>query len=99
MHFDKEQYLEWLERLDLDVKDTVTKSRLQRVLREEFGMEPTQAQTDALFQAAHLKFDELIPEGFAPVLIERKTGRLQLFRELATGRFISFAKIKSRLGL
>lgn len=69
----EENYIEWLERLEIDVEDTTTIDALKDKLERDLFM-PSDEQLDALWSTVGLKFEEMAPKGIHPVLVEFEWG-------------------------
>ena len=69
---DEEKYMEWLERLEVPIEETVSINRFQDYLNNLIN--PTEAMLDALWGALEQKYEELAPEGVRALTIEYPWG-------------------------
>lgn len=69
---DEEKYMEWLERLEVPIEETVSIKRFQTYLEDILF--PTEARVEALWGAVEQKYEELAPEGVTPITIEYPWG-------------------------
>jgi len=72
-----ERYLEWLERIEVPIEETVDIKKFQEYLEEEFAYGPK--QIDTLVEAVELEWESLAPIGVRPRLIRYPWGRYLRF--------------------
>jgi len=65
----EERYLEWLERLEVPIEDTVSIEALQEYLKDMLGFYPTSGQLDALWGGTTFEQDILAPIGIRAVYV------------------------------
>jgi len=63
----EERYIEWLERLEYDIEDTIDIDRFQEFLETQFLVTPE--RLTALWDAIEFKHETLAEEGIRPVLV------------------------------
>jgi len=68
----EERYIEWLERMDLDIEDSTSIEALQDVLAKEMTVTP--GRLDALWSAIQTSYEELAPQGIHAVLVHYSWG-------------------------
>lgn len=99
----EERYLEWLEREEesLGLDDIVRASGdidyARGLLKGELGYDPTEAQMDAFFVTAKTKYQVLPSLNVSYERIEHTWGFQSVYRDMATGRFISREETQKRL--
>lgn len=99
----EDKYMEWLEReeevlgLDTTVRTVGDLEYASTLLEEELGYTPTEKQLDAFMGAAQSKYESLPQIGVTPVVIERNWGSQVVYRDIISGRFVSYDDIKSAL--
>lgn len=76
---DEEKYMEWLERLEVPIEETVSIGRFQDYLNSLIsppkGMtEITENMLDALWSGVEQKYEKLAPEGVRALTIEYPWG-------------------------
>lgn len=71
----EERYLEWLERLEIPVEDTVSIGAFQSYLEDILGFIPTDAQLDALWGGTEYRYEVLAPSGIRPMIITYPWGK------------------------
>lgn len=95
MEMAEERYLEWLDRANIPIEDTVTLDKLRDYLTEWLGFSPTNQQLNAVGTAVAAKYEELPAAGIEFERIEQKWGSQFVFRDTATGRFVGRAQVRS----
>lgn len=95
MEMAEERYLEWLERADIPIEDTVTLDKLRDYLTEWLGFTPTNQQLDAVGQAVATRYEQLPQVGIEFERIDQKWGSQYVFRDTETGRFVSRTQVKA----
>jgi len=71
----EERYLEWLERLEIPIEDTVSIEAFQKYLRDILGFTPTSAQLDALWSVTEYQYEILAPSEIRPIAITYPWGK------------------------
>ena len=71
----EERYLEWLERLEIPIEDTVSIEAFQNYLKEVLGITLTDAQRDALWEATGYEYEILAPLGVRAIYITYPWGK------------------------
>ena len=66
----EERYLEWLERLEIPLEETVDVKHFQEVLYEEFGFGAK--QVEGLTSVLEMKWERMMPAGIRVRLIDFK---------------------------
>jgi len=95
----EERYIEWLERLDIDVEETTRRERLQWALRRELGYHPSEAQIDAAWKTVQVVWEELAPRGVRPVQIRYPWGTDLRFVVSGRRGLFGWQSIKEMFGI
>ena len=99
----EERYLEWLEReeevlgLDAIIRASPDIEDARRLLFDELGYTPTDAQLDAFMGAGTMKYQQLPEIGVGFERIEHTWGYEPTYRDLITGRFVSRRDVETTI--
>lgn len=99
----EERYMEWLQReeelwgIDEMQRATTDIERLRELLYEELGYEPTASQLSSFMEFGKARY-EIMPEvGATTTRFLRPYGYQQVYRDIPTGRFISYKEASRRI--
>uniref|UniRef100_A0A6H1ZWF6 Uncharacterized protein n=1 Tax=viral metagenome TaxID=1070528 RepID=A0A6H1ZWF6_9ZZZZ len=90
-----EAYLEWLEReeetvgLGAAMRAATDIEEAKKLLTEELGYTPTDAQVEAFTGAGTMKYKTMPEIGVGFERIEHVWGKQSTYRDILTGRFVS----------
>uniref|UniRef100_A0A6H2A3K7 Uncharacterized protein n=1 Tax=viral metagenome TaxID=1070528 RepID=A0A6H2A3K7_9ZZZZ len=100
----EERYMEWLQREEelwgivKMQRATTDEEELRELLYSELGYEPTESQVSSFMQFGKARY-EIMPEvGVTSARFDRPYGYQQTYRDVATGRFISYTETSRRIG-
>jgi len=98
-----ERYMEWLEREEERLgisavgRATVDIEEAKRMLYEELGYEPTEGQLSTFMEFGKARY-EIMPEvGVTSYRFERPYGYQIVYRDVFTGRFMSYPAVSERI--
>lgn len=99
----EERYMEWLIRVEEEFglaatqRGTLEIEEARRLLYEELGFEPTESQVSSFMMFGKARY-EIMPEiGIMSYRFERPWGYQMVYRDIPTGRFISYPEVTERL--
>ena len=98
-----EKYMEWLEREEESLgigavqRGTMDIEELRAMLYDELGYAPTDAQLDAFMGTATTRYEVMPEVRVTSLRVERPWGYQMMYRDVATGRFMSYADLSSRV--
>uniref|UniRef100_A0A6M3M2R5 Uncharacterized protein n=1 Tax=viral metagenome TaxID=1070528 RepID=A0A6M3M2R5_9ZZZZ len=97
-----EKLMGWLTREEEEfgltgaIERTIDPEACRRMLAEELGYSPTEAQVGLMNEAARFKYEALPEIGVTPQMFTRPWGQQVTYRDIATGRFISRDVVETR---
>lgn len=98
-----ERYMEWLDREEERLgigrvqRSLADIDELKELLTEELGYEPTEAQVGTFTEMGKARY-EIMPEvGVTSYRYERPWGYQMFYRDIPTGKFISYATVTERI--
>jgi len=99
-----ERYMEWLEReeerlgIAATQRGTMDITEAKAMLADELGYEPTEGQLDTFMMTGKARYEVMPEVGVTSRMFERPWGRQMTYRDVATGKFISYAETSERIG-
>lgn len=100
-----EDLLEWLMREEELVgvgamqRGTFDVESARRLLEKELEIEVTESRITAVLEWGQTRYEALPAVGVLPSRFERPWGFQMVYRDVTTGKFISYATVKSKLAL
>lgn len=99
----EERYMEWLQReeelygVDAMQRATTDMEEMKKLLRQELGYEPSETQVSAMTSVGRTRYEALPEVKVTTARFERPWGYQQTYRDVTTGRFISYAETSRRV--
>jgi len=101
---DIETLMKWLDREEQEwgiqamIGRTVTEDRLAAWLQEELGMRYSPDLVPTFYEVARAKYEIMPAINISTAVYERKWGKQLIYRDINTGKFISYKTVAERFG-